>query len=159
MRKNSLVSHRNASIPRGYWCFFPRRGYDMVNQNFKAGDNTCIHACFFVCAFVGFCLLVQILISQMNTNIYSVNVWAPCHFGCFATIKFFVGAAGCNSKTLQCVDAETILSLSLFHSACLSLTSSLSRAHSHTQTRFDPLHLFLFVSKHLTLWQSCWIYY
>lgn len=60
MRKNSLVFHRNASFPRGYWCFFPRRGYDMVNQNFKAGDNTCIHACFFlVCLLSGFVSLFK----------------------------------------------------------------------------------------------------
>lgn len=51
----------------------------MVNHNFKAGDNTCIQACFFVffsfCVpLSGFCLDVQILISQMNTNIYSADV-------------------------------------------------------------------------------------
>lgn len=34
--KNSLLFHRNASPPPGYWCFFPGRGYDMVNHNFKA---------------------------------------------------------------------------------------------------------------------------
>lgn len=75
-RKNSWIFHRNASFPRGYWCFFPRRGYDMVNQNFKAEDNACFHACFWV-PFVAYCLVVRILISQMNTNIYSASVWAP----------------------------------------------------------------------------------
>lgn len=76
--KNSLLFHRNLSSPRRYWCFFPRGGYDMVNQNFKARGQYSYCAFFWcVCSSVGFCLRVQILISQMNTNIYSAEVGAP----------------------------------------------------------------------------------
>lgn len=39
------------------------------------------------CAFVGFCLVVQILISHMNTNIYSASVWAPVTSDAFQLLK------------------------------------------------------------------------
>lgn len=48
----------------------------MVNQNFKAQGQ--YPHCVFLCVpLSGFCLRVQILISQMNTNIYSADVGAP----------------------------------------------------------------------------------
>lgn len=64
----------------------------------KPGDNTCIHACFLCVPFVAFCLVVQILISQMNTNIYSVNVWAQVTSDAFQTSL-------CRSSRLQRQDA------------------------------------------------------
>lgn len=60
----------------------------MVNQNFKARGQY-LHSCLFfcVCAFVGFCVVVQILISQMNTNIYSVSVCAPVTSDAFQPLR------------------------------------------------------------------------
>lgn len=73
----------------------------------KPRDNTLIHACFFslslsLCQTLFFPRLsfspqVQILISQMNTNIYSADVCGGVTSESFQTIKVFVGAAGCNA--------------------------------------------------------------
>lgn len=60
---------------------------------------------------VGFCLVVQILISQMNTNIYSVNVCASVTSDAFQTIKVFVGAAGCNAQDAPMCGRRVCLSL------------------------------------------------
>lgn len=70
----------------------------MVNQNLK-GPGQCSGSCLFLAPLSGlFCALVQILISQMNTNIDSVDVWAPVTSDAFQLFKFFVAAAGCNAQ-------------------------------------------------------------
>lgn len=55
--KNSLLFHRNVSPPLGYWCFCPRRGYDMVNQNFKAMGQYTHSRLFFFTLSLFLCLL------------------------------------------------------------------------------------------------------
>lgn len=71
----------------------------MVNHYFKAEDNTCIHACFLCLCWV---------LSRCSNPHFSYEykyLFCEClsssHFGCFSTVKVFVGAAGCSAKTLQ----------------------------------------------------------
>lgn len=81
----------------------------MVNQNFKApGQYSHSRLFFFPLSLsvslsdslppcLSFSPQVQILISQMNTNIYSADVCGGVTSESFQTIKVFVGAAGCNA--------------------------------------------------------------
>lgn len=82
--------------------FFPRGGYDMVNQNFKV-QGQYLHCVFLCVPLSGFCLHVQI--SQMKTNIYSANVGASCTSDA-SHMKVFVGAAGCSVQALRSCRAQ-----------------------------------------------------
>lgn len=82
--------------------FFLRGGYDMVNQRCKSRGQYLYSWLFSVPLSGLFCVaVVQILISQMNTNIYSTTVCAPLTEDAFSALQVFVGAAGCSAETLQ----------------------------------------------------------
>lgn len=82
----------------------------------KPGTILAFMLVFFLCAF---CRVLSPCSNPHFSNEYKY-LFCEClsssHFGCFSTIKVFVGAAGCNAETLQSGDAKTGLSLSPLHS-------------------------------------------
>lgn len=99
----------------------------MVNQNFKARGQY-LHSCLFfcVCAFVGFCVVVQILISQMNTNIYSVSVCAPVTSDAFQPLRSLLEQQVATPR----------------HSAPSCIQPANARAHTHVRLNAPVTPLF-----------------